>query len=44
MKATVFPDVTTSRCVGRDSSMEVIGLGNVRVVVSFRERRSHHLF
>jgi hypothetical protein len=43
MKATMFPDVTTSRCVCEESSIEVIGLSNVNFLVILRVRRSHHL-
>jgi hypothetical protein len=43
INATVFPDVTTRRFVCGDSSIDVIALGNVRLVVSFRVRKSHHL-
>ena len=43
MKATIFPDVTTSRCVCEESSIEVIGLSNVIFLVILRVRRSHHL-
>lgn len=43
MNATVLPEVTTKRCVGIDISMDVMGLGKARLVVSFLVRRSHHL-
>ena len=43
MNATVSPDVTTSRFVCTESSMEVMGFGNASEVVSFRVRKSHHL-
>ena len=43
MNETVFPDVTTSLLVCGESSIDVIGPGKVRLVVSVRVRRSHHL-
>ena len=43
MNETVLPDVTTSLFVRAESSIEVIGLGKLRLVVSVRVRRSHHL-
>ena len=43
MNETVFPEVTTSRFVCGESSIEVIGLGKVKLVVNVRVRRSHHL-
>lgn len=43
INATVFPDVTTRRFVCGDNSIDVMGPGNVRFVVSVRVRRSHHL-
>jgi hypothetical protein len=43
INATVVPDVTTSRLVAVDNSIEVIGLGNLRLALSFRVRKSHHL-
>ena len=43
MKATMFPDVTTSRCVCKESSIEVIGLSNDIFLVTLHVRRSHHL-
>src|SRR6266566_954636 len=43
MKATTFPDVTTSRCVCEESSIEVIGWSNDIFLVTVRVRRSHHL-
>lgn len=43
INATVSPEVTTSRFVCTESSMDVIGFGKASEVVSFRVRRSHHL-
>lgn len=43
MKATVFPEVTTRRCVCDDHSIEVIELGKVSVVERVLVRKSHHL-
>ena len=43
MNETVLPEVTTIRFVCGESSIEVIGPGNVMLVVSVRVRRSHHL-
>lgn len=43
MKETVFPDVTTKRDVCAENSIDVIGFGNERLVVSLRVRKSHHL-
>jgi hypothetical protein len=43
MKAAIFPDVTTSRCIGKASSIEVIGLSNDIFLVTWCVRRSHHL-
>ena len=43
MKDTVLPDVTTSLFVCGESSIDVMGPGNVMLVVRVRVRRSHHL-
>jgi len=43
MNATVFPDVTTSRCVFEESSIELIGFSNGSFFVTAPVRRSHHL-
>lgn len=44
MNATVLPEVTTSRLVCGDNSMDVIGPLKLMLVVSVRVRKSHHLF
>ena len=44
MNETVLPDVTTMRLVCGESSIDVIGPGNVKCVVNVRVRRSHHLY
>lgn len=43
MNETVFPEVTTSRFVCGESSIDVMGSGNLRLVLRFLVRRSHHL-
>lgn len=43
MNATVLPEVTTSRLVCGESSMDVIGPGKVMLVDRLFVRRSHHL-
>jgi hypothetical protein len=43
MKATVLPDVTTNRFVNTESSIEVTGDPKLRLVITLRVRRSHHL-
>lgn len=43
INATVSPDVTTSRLVCTESSMDVMGFGKASEVVSLRVRKSHHL-
>ena len=44
MRATVFPDVTTSCSICEDSSIEVIGFEKVIVSIIFLLLRSHHLW
>jgi len=43
MKATVFPDVTTSRAVCKESSIEVIGFLKGISITFLSKRQSHHL-
>lgn len=43
MNETVLPEVTTILLVRGENSIDAIGLGKLRFVVSFRVRRSHHL-